>query len=342
MRRKWLQNLGRLYRDAKRANQWGRGMAARWGEFRAPVVVDLRPFYRMEETWRYRLLLDSIKGREGVYREKVVALDSFRGRKPWEPGALWGDHNYLASELNPTHAEFKEAFGQMPSGDKRVYFSDLVDKMNPNGKMVERAIMLTEKGFYRMTPGKYKPDKHNELSDIKRISLSKQGDNVVVLHHESSRDSVINFGAVIGSLRKPQLRRTRSFSDIGGKRRSSLMLEEAPKIAGRDRAASSVTAGNVKVAAAPAAAAGGGGEVAKEGDDEAERYSEFVTMVLVAMKEAKMPMPEVVFSDEIGVNVSKKVGEPKVVKVRAVASKEYPNSYWEPGKVDHTIHYKPK
>ena len=55
-----------------------------------------------------------------------------------------------------------------------------------------------------------------------------------------------------------------------------------------------------------------------------------------------MPLPEVVFSDEIGVNVSKKVGEPKVVKVRAVASKEYPNSYWEPGKVDHTIHYKPK
>jgi hypothetical protein len=38
----------------------------------------------------------------------------------------------------------------------KVYYSDLVDKMNPNGQMVERAILLTEKGFYRMTPGKYK------------------------------------------------------------------------------------------------------------------------------------------------------------------------------------------
>jgi myosin-1 len=323
---KWVKALIHLYAHAKRSNQWGRGLHARWKEFRAPVKVDVKPFDRMEETWRYGLLLGSIKGREGVYREKVLAYDTFRDKKPWEPGALWGDHNYLASELNPTHAEFNAAFAVLPSGDKKVYFGDLVDKMNPNGKMVERAIMLTEQGFYRMTPGKYKPDKHNELADIKAISITTQNDNLVVLHHGSSRDSVINFGAVIGSLKKPQLRRTRSFSDIGGKRRSSFLVDEEVVVG---------------AAAAPARVSGNAAEVTKEGDDEAERYSEFVTTVLMAMKDAKLPAPPVTFSDQINVNVSKK-GEPKMVPIRAVQNKEVPNSFWEVGKTEHVVYYNKK
>ncbi len=326
VRGKWLKKLIHLYAHAKRSNQWGRGLAKRWGEFKAPVAVDSRPFFRMEETWRYRHLLASIKGREGVYREKVLAYDTFKDKKPWEPGALWGDHNYLASVLNPTKDAFAEAFATMPTGDKKVYFSDLVDKMNPNGKMVERAIMLTEKGFYRMTPGKYKADKHNELSDITSITLSKQNDNLVVLHHGSSRDSVINFGAVIGSLKKPQLRRTRSFSDIGGKRRSSLLIEEQSDLTEppRDRSGS-VAPGNI-----PA-------EVKKEGDDEAERCSEFVTQVIMAMTDAKLPPPRVEFTNEISVNIAKK-GEPKMVTVRAVPNKDMPNSFWETGKTEHIVY----
>lgn len=55
--------------------------------------------------------------------------------------------------------------------------------MNPNGNMVERAILLTDKGFYRMTPGKYKPDKFNPIDDIKKISMTSYGDQLVVLHH---------------------------------------------------------------------------------------------------------------------------------------------------------------
>ena len=335
--RRYVRGLLEIYKGASRSNQWGRGFLDRWPN--APFVVkrtDLEqrhPLRRMEQTWRAKRLLGSIKGREGVYREKVLAYDTFRGKKPWEPGALWGDHNYLASELNPTQAEFKASFSELPSQDKKVYFSDLVDKMNPNGKMVERAIMLTEKGFYRMTPGKYKPDKHTELSDIKGISLSTQNDNLVVLHHGTSRDSVINFGAVIGSLKKPQLRRTRSFSDIGGKNRMSLMLEEAPKLTGsaRDRSSS-----NVNDTA---------NEVTKDGDDEAERYSEFVTTILMALKEANLPAPPVTFSDQISVNVSKK-GEAKMVSIRAVAGKDagkdVPNSFWEPGKNEHVIYWTKK
>jgi myosin-1 len=339
VRRKWLKALIHLYAHAKRSNQWGRGLHGRWKEFRAPVKVDVKLFDRMEETWRYRLLLGSIKGREGVYREKVLAYDTFRNKKPWEPGALWGDHNYLASELNPTQGEFKASFAVMPNGDKKVYFSDLVDKMNPNGKMVERGIMLTEKGFYRMTPGKYKPDKHNELADIKGISLTTQNDNLVVLHHATSRDSVINFGAVIGSLKKPQLRRTRSFSDIGGKRRSSLLVMEEVIPAAAPAAAAPATRERVGSVAV------GGVEVSKEGDDEAERYSEFVTTILVAMSDAKLPLPPVTFNDQINVNVSKK-GEPKLVPIRAVpgkdAGKEVPNSFWETGKNEHVIYFSKK
>jgi hypothetical protein len=60
----------------------------------------------------------------------------------WEPGALWGDHNYLGSELNVTRADFADAFNKLPDGDKKIYFSDLVDKMNPNGAMVIYRVMF--------------------------------------------------------------------------------------------------------------------------------------------------------------------------------------------------------
>ena len=318
VRRVWLKQLISLYKDAKKSNQWGRGFHRKWSSFQAPVAVDVSLFDRMEETWRYRNLLASIKGREEVYRHKVLAYDTFRDKKPWEPGALWGDHNYLASELNTTAAEFKMQFETME--DNKVYFSDLVDKMNPNGKMVERGILLTNKGFYRMTPGKYKPDKHNALSDIKKITMTQQGDNLVVLHHETSRDSVINFGAVIGGLKKPQLRRTRSFSDVGGKAASSLLMEEHQNVT-RDRSGSLAGAGNQAVAA-----------IIREGDDEAERYSEFVVAILVAMKDAGLAQPEICFENEISVNVSKKIGQPVLLLIKSLHSKEMPNSMWTQGK----------
>ena len=323
IRRVWLKLLVDVYKDAKKGNQWGRGFHRKWTSFQHPVAVDVTLFDRMEETWRYRNLLASIKGREEVYRHKVLAYDTFRDQKPWEPGALWGDHNYLASELNPTADQFKLAFDLMPENDAKVYFSDLVDKMNPNGKMVERGILLTNKGFYRMTPGKYKPDKHNALSDIKKITLTQQGDNLVILHHETSRDSIINFGAVIGGLKKPQLRRTRSYSDIGGKRRLSNMLEDAP----RARAGSVANNNNVKVA-----------DVIREGDDEAERYSEFVVAIMVAMKDQNLPAPEVLFANEISVNISKKAGQPTLAQISSCNSATLPNSIWEQGKNAHKIY----
>ncbi len=327
--RRFFREMAQIYKGASRANQWGRGFAERWPklpQLAAAGEAETRGLRRMEATWRSRRLLQSIKGREVVYRDKVLAYDLFRNQKSWEPNAVWGDHSYLSSELNPSRVDFELAYHKL-GGDTKVYFSDLVDKMNPDGKMVERAILLTDKGFYRMTPGKYKPDKHNELSDIKGISMTKQNDNVVVLHHQGSRDSVINFGAVIGSLKKPQLRRTRSYSDIGGKRRSSLLLDpEADLSAGvRDRSPSSAAS-----AVIPA-------EVKKEGDDEAERCSEFVTQVIMAIRDAKLPAPTVTFNNEIQVNVAKK-GEPKLVLIRAVPNKEMPNSFWETGKTEHIVY----
>jgi hypothetical protein len=317
--RRFLRELIGVYKGAARSNQWGRGLRDRWPK--APCVVNVDLLLRMESAWRVKRLLSSIKGREGVYREKVLAYDTFRGKKPWEPGALWGDHNYLASELNPTQAAFKSAFAVLPSGDKKVYFSDLVDKMNPNGKMVERAIMLTEQGFYRMTPGKYKPDKHNELADIKAISITTQNDNLVVLHHGSLRDSVINLTFYIGSGAKKQLRRTRSFSNIGGKGQSVLLAGARQSMPPNNNNNNN----NDPMLGLDAV-----------GDDESERHSEFVMTILMAMKEANLPAPLVTFTDHISINVSKK-GDPKMVSIRAVPKTSVPNSTWEVGK-DHTIY----
>ncbi len=176
-------------------------------------------------------------------------------------------------------------------------------------------------------------------------------DQLVVLHHDTSRDSVINGRAVIGSRSKPQLRRTRSYSDIGGKRRASLMLETEPM--GRDRAMSSATEGTGFV---PPLAMANAPAIEKAGDDASERYvgvivlfacvfcswnvlltavdesySEFVAQIILACVENGLPAPPVEFTNEIRVNVSKKA-EKKFVVVRAQESNEQLNSAWGKGK----------
>ena len=250
-----------------------------------------------------------------------MAFDVFCDKKPWEPAAVWGDHSYLSSELNPSRDMFQQSFAKLVDGSKKTYFSDLVDKMNPNGKMVERAILLTDKGFYRMTPGKYNVDKHNALSDIKAISMTTKSDNLVILHHESSRDSVINLTFYIGSGAKKELRRTRSFSNIGGKV-NSVLLENNRK---------SVGANDNNAAADPMI-----GTEAK-GDDESERHSEFVSQIISACRDAGVPEPEVKFSDSIEVNVSKKQGAKQIVVLSSVPNQDVPNSSWIMGKNAHQV-----
>ena len=172
-----------------------------------------------------------------------------------------------------------------------------------------------------MTPGKYKPDKHNELADIKGISLTTQNDNLVVLHHATSRDSVINLTFYIGSGNKKQLRRTRSFSNIGGKGQSVLLAgsRQSAQIGGGNNNNEDPMLGAGAV-----------------GDDESERHSEFVTAVLMAMKEAGLPLPPVHFLDEIEVNVDKKGGK-KTTAIAASKDSALPNSTFIVGKHGHSI-----
>ena len=328
--RRWLKSVIDLYANAKRANQWGRAYRAQWPKmpsFFAAQEAKEKVFSRIEETWRYKLLLKSIKGREPTYRDKVTALDVFHDKKPWDPAAVWGDHNYLGSELNPHRQAFQESFGRLPSKDSTIYFSDLVDKMNPDGKMVERAIMLTDKGFYRMVPGKYKPDKHNDLSDITKISMTTKQDNLIVIHHETSRDSVINLTFYIGSGAKKELRRTRSFSNIGGKAQSSLMAGARQSVQLNNNNNNNNNNEDPML---------GGGD----GDDEAERHSEFVVQLLNACKEHTGKVPPVEFNDVIQINVSKKPGKQIPATISALPNNDVPNSTWMKGKGSHQISFK--
>jgi hypothetical protein len=104
------------------------------------------------------------------------------------------------------------------------------------------------------------------------------------------------------------------------------MLEEAPNV--RDRAGSVANA-DVEL---------------KDGDDESERYSEFVTQVLLAIQDAKLPAPEILYENEINVNVSKKAGVQTMVKISSTnspADSGIHNSAWETvSKVEHKIYSK--
>ncbi len=132
---------------------------------------------------------------------------------------------------------------------------------------------------------------HNALDDIKKVILSTRGDNLVIIKHDTSRDSVINLTMYIGSGNKKELRcgelcrrymrgswshthllccsRTRSFSNIGGKAKSSLLAGARQSVQ---------LSGNVQNDNNAASQDPMLGD-AVVGDDEAERVSEFVSQV---------------------------------------------------------------
>tara|TARA_B110001452_G_scaffold96711_2_gene80015 strand:- start:749 stop:1345 length:597 start_codon:yes stop_codon:yes gene_type:complete len=67
-------------------------------------------------------------------------------------------------------------------GDQRILFADVATKVNRNRKSQERALLITERALYTLTPGKWKVTNRVPLECISDLSMSTFADGFFVVH----------------------------------------------------------------------------------------------------------------------------------------------------------------
>eukprot|EP01137_Pigoraptor_chileana_P023527 Opistho-2@89950 len=148
--------------------------------------------------WGRAKVLSLSEEERALMRQKIVALDLFRGNKPWACARRFkGD--YLGMESNNARRQqFHDAVQHLfqKYGDSEIQYADDVVKVNPKGKPQLRTIIMTEQNIYKYDPKKYKIKKVGiPLQSVQGVALSRQRDGYIVIHMAApERDIVIDCG----------------------------------------------------------------------------------------------------------------------------------------------------
>ena len=105
------------------------------------------------------------------------------------------------------------------TGDQRVLFADVGVKVNRNRKSQERALLITERALYTLTPGKWKVTNRVPLEAITDLSMSKFADGFFVVHIAPDCPGMAGADLVLVSIRKAEI---------------TTVLTEELQMAGRD------------------------------------------------------------------------------------------------------------
>jgi len=148
--------------------------------------------------WGHNKIKSLVKDENDLMRDKVVALDIFRGKKPWDFARRFtGDYNDV--KTNKTQDKYKQCIQVLfqSGGDNHISFSDAVIKVNRKGKSQVQVVVVTNKNIYKYEVGKYKMIKAGSpLTAVKAVHFSPHGaDTFVVVEMESPhRDYVLDMG----------------------------------------------------------------------------------------------------------------------------------------------------
>eukprot|EP01133_Synstelium_polycarpum_P014572 gene14572-17226_t len=193
--KKWFRELYRSFKDVASDPKHGRYTV--WP--RHPSVLDRAAalLHKVHNTWRAERMVLALGAGAPAMRQKVLALDLFKGRKPWNCSRLF-DADYLEKQTNPNQAKYVIAMQNLfqTYGDTEVLFADYVIKVNPKGVPQKRGIVVTNANIYKHDPKNYKVKKWGTpLADITGISASPNTDTFLVLHCRApQRDFVLDLG----------------------------------------------------------------------------------------------------------------------------------------------------
>lgn len=127
---------------------------------------------------------------------KCTAYDTLHGQRPdWGMRRKW-EGNYLATTKdNPSTVDFVTKMNALKSHDgfSKVLFSSYCKKVNKHNQCADRAIVLTDKGIYKLDPKKkYKPLRTIiPYQEVSGLSISPDTDQLIVFHLTDGNDLVV-------------------------------------------------------------------------------------------------------------------------------------------------------
>jgi hypothetical protein len=91
------------------------------------------------------------------------------------------------------------------SGDSRILFADIVEKVNRKKKVQRRALVITSNALYTLTPDKYKPTNAVPLAAIEGVAMSTFADGFFVLKVKAGAVKDTPADLILNSVRKAEI-----------------------------------------------------------------------------------------------------------------------------------------
>lgn len=179
------------------------GVSRQWPEYQEHLANAAQIAHKVFRNWRAQCMVMSLSApQQQAMRTKIVSYDLFAGKKRWPTNRTYvGD--YLSSSGNVTKMAWNMASGALRAGtqDQNILFSDHVNKVNGKMKSQIRALIVTDRHILKADVKKYKQKKANvKLTDISRISMSRQSDTFVFLNMKApERDIIVDVGCGVGN-----------------------------------------------------------------------------------------------------------------------------------------------
>eukprot|EP01119_Soliformovum_irregulare_P003560 TRINITY_DN1423_c0_g1_i1.p1 TRINITY_DN1423_c0_g1~~TRINITY_DN1423_c0_g1_i1.p1 ORF type:complete len:1011 (-),score=356.36 TRINITY_DN1423_c0_g1_i1:277-3309(-) len=201
--RNYFVQLRQVFANVKQDKNWGKNF--QWPSHPRILSNGVKYLHMVHANWRAKMMITSLSKEEQAHmRQKVLAYDLFKGKKPWAVPRRF-DADYLGKNSNPHKEAYIVGMQTLFStyGDTEVNFADYVTKVNPVGKSQKRGIVVTEKNIYKHDPKNYKVKKFGTpLVSVRCIWLSSKKDTFCVVQVDPSsgaRDMVIDLGDEMGT-----------------------------------------------------------------------------------------------------------------------------------------------
>ncbi|KNC54116.1 myosin IE heavy chain [Thecamonas trahens ATCC 50062] len=197
--KRYFRAVAEVFAGVESDPNWGRYIQWPRAEttFIASGVANLKKVHL--NWWAYNMVTSLTEAQQGVMRQKVEAHTLLSGRKPWNCNAPFKGDYLDDPATNPGFAKYKHAIVTLfqAGGDSMIRFAANVEKVNPKGKPQLRTFVVTDENMYKYDPKKFVVKKEAiPLAEVTKVSVSPQGDGLVVIHMKKPiRDVVLNAAA---------------------------------------------------------------------------------------------------------------------------------------------------
>jgi myosin-1 len=194
--RRYVTELNTAFSNVRTDPTWGKN--AVWPKAPPALRHAEELVKKVHKNWRAEKLILSLEEKQqALMRQKVLAYDIFKGKKPWDLGRRF-EGDYLETEANPHLKDYVKAMQKIFQvyQDQRIMFADYVGKVNKNSKQQKRGIVMTERNIYKHDPKKFKLRKVAvPIAQVTDVCMSTKKDWFVVIHmEEPERDLLFDVG----------------------------------------------------------------------------------------------------------------------------------------------------